>query len=244
MKNRIRLFAGLLPAVAVLLACDLAGISQTAESAINTAAATVLADTPSAATPAGGDASGKIIFEDDFSNDSGDWDDFVEDYGTTGYEDDGTYKITIEDTSSYLTAKPGKFKDAADVVIDVDVLASDKTPHDAGVVCRYKDIDNFYYLMFSSDGWYAIGKFVDGEEALIGAEEMIEDTDLVINRDYNDNQLRGECIGSTLALYVNGTKLFETTDTDLDDGNVGLIAGAYDDVPITALFDNFVVSKP
>jgi hypothetical protein len=243
MKNRIRLLAWLLPVIAVLLACDVSSVSQTAESAINTAAATLSAETPDAGGEAGDDTSGKVIFEDDFSDNSGDWDDFSEEFGAAAI-DDGAYRITVDEPSYYVMANPGKFKNASDVIVEVDVLASDKAPHMMGLICRYVDYDNFYYLMVSSDGWYNIGKIVDGEEVIVGSDEMMEDTDNAIKLGYNDNHLRAECIGSTLAIYANGTLLFETADADFEEGNVGLIAGTFEDAPISVLFDNFLVTKP
>ena len=40
------------------------------------------------------------------------------------------------------------------------VLAGDG---DFGVICRYQDIDNFYGLEVSEDGYFSIWKYVDGE---------------------------------------------------------------------------------
>jgi hypothetical protein len=200
--------------------------------------ACALTPPPPTAVPSGG-----TIFQDDFSNKDGDWDVLSDEFGTTAYGD-GNYVISVTDTMSYLIADPEAKGDFSDVRIDVDVVAGGGTVYDAGIVCRHQDDDNFYYLLISSDGYYAIAKFKDGESSLIGMEEMSEDTDGAINTDGPENHIRAECIGSKLALYANGEKLFETTDTDFTGGTVGLIAGSYDDAPVTVTFDNFVVTKP
>jgi hypothetical protein len=117
-------------------------------------------------------------------------------------------------------------------------------PHDMGIICRYQDSENFYYFLVSSDGYYAVGKVKDGTEELIGTTDMRQDKRGVIHTGAADNHLRADCVGDTLTLYANGAKLFQAQDSDFARGNVGLIAGSYDDAPITVYFDNFVVTKP
>jgi hypothetical protein len=200
--------------------------------------ACALTPPPPTAIPSGG-----VIFKDDFANEDGGWDKVTDEYGTTAYAD-GKYLISVTDTMSYLIADPETKGDFSDVVIDVDALASGETVHDMGILCRIQDTDNFYYFIISSDGFYAVGKFKDGEDTLIGSEEMTADENGVINTGSADNHLRADCIGNTLTLYANGEKLFETTDTDFTGGGVGLIAGAYEEAPVSVFFDNFVVTKP
>ncbi len=223
MRSRIRLFAWVMPSVVVLFACS---ISQNA-------AATVSA-TGSTGTP---------IFQDDFSGKSGGWDSLTDEYGTTDYSD-GKYLISVADSNSFLYSTPGVLSDSTDVRIEVDILKSDDIQHDMGIICRYQDSDNFYYLVVSSDGYYAIGKFKDGTEELIGTKDMRQDNAGVIKTGAADNHLRGDCVGDTLTLYANGSKLFQAQDSDFPKGNVGLIAGSYDDTPISVYFDNLRVTKP
>ena len=58
------------------------------------------------------------------------------------------------------------------------------------------------------------------------------------------NQIRFDCVGSTLTLYINGTQVDQQFDEDYVAGNVGLIAGTYDEAGTDILFDNFVVYQP
>jgi hypothetical protein len=219
MKVNIRPLAWILPSFVFLFACSIM---------------------PQAGTPV---PSGGVIFEDDFSDDSSGWDALTDEYGTTAYSD-GRYLISVADTMSYLYADPDKPSNLADAQIEVDVLESPDVVHDSGILCRIQDADNFYYFMIASDGYYAIGKFKDGEEEILGSEDMIEDTGGVIHTGVKANHLRADCIGDTLTLYANGTKLFETKDSDFGSGGVGLIAGSYDEAPVSVFFDNFVVTKP
>ncbi len=220
MRAASRIFVWIVPTVAFMLACSI------------TPAAT---STP---VPSGG-----ILYQDDFSDDSSGWDVSTDEYGTTAYLG-GQYLMTIQKTLSYLTVSPGNGGTYTDVRVEVDVTSADPNAHDMGVLCRIVDENNFYYLIIASDGYYAIGKFVDGEDTLIGADELQADENGVIQTGMAANRVRGDCVGSTLTLYANGEKLFETTDTDFASGEVGLVAGTYEDVPVTVKFDNFTVKKP
>jgi hypothetical protein len=220
MKKNTRLLAWMLPSILLVFACT--GMPQT--------------ETKTPVPPGG------ILFEDDFSDESGEWDEITDEYGTTAYAD-GEYLIKVAEPMSFLFSDPDEAGSYTDTRIDVDVLASDDAFHDMGVVCRVLDSDNFYYFIIASDGYYAIGKFKDGEDTLLGTDEMLYDEDGVINLDVADNHIRADCIGDTLTLYANGEELQQVKDSDFSKGTVGLIAGSYEDVPVIVMFDNFVVTK-
>ena len=65
-----------------------------------------------------------------------------------------------------------------------------------------------------------------------------------VNAGNSTNNLRAECVGSRLSLYVNGTLVIEANDADIASGDVGLMAGTFDQSSTEVLFDNFVVRKP
>jgi hypothetical protein len=248
MNRRIRLFAWIIPSVVVLFACSISQVSEikntvgAAVTAVN-AAETAANGQPTATAEGMTAASTSEIFKDDFSDNTSGWDTITESSGTTDYAN-GKYVISIPDAGTYLYSTPSTLADTTDVRIEVDILKSDAVRHDMGIICRYQDSNNFYYLLASSDGYFSIGKFKDGNEELIGTTDMRQDNAGVIHTGAADNHLRADCIGDTLALYANGTKLFQTQDTDFAKGNVGLIAASYDDTPVTVYFDNFVVTKP
>ncbi len=220
MKKSSRLFAWVLPSILLVFAC-----SVLPEGLVPT-------DVPS----------GRTLFEDFFEDEDGGWDAISDQYGVTAYSD-GKYMISVDDAMSFLYSDPDLTGNFTDTRIEVDIVGSEEQFHDMGVICRIQDSDNFYYFIISSDGYYAIGKFKDGEDTLIGMEEMLQDEDGVINQGVADNHIQADCIGNTLTLYANGVKLQEVTDSAFADGNVGLIAGSYEDVPISVFFDNFVVKK-
>jgi hypothetical protein len=113
---------------------------------------------------------------------------------------------------------------------------------DMGIICRYKDESNFYFLRITSDGYYGISKLVDGEESLLGSEELQSSSQIKTGTE--TNRLRADCVGNTLTLYANGQVLASVTDDSLTGGDVGLIAGTFDQAGNDARFDNFVVYRP
>jgi hypothetical protein len=111
-----------------------------------------------------------------------------------------------------------------------------------GIVCRVLSPTDFYTLMISSDGFYGIGKVKEGQFELIGARAMQPSS--AILQGSAINHLRADCIGETLALFVNGQKVAEERDAEFTFGDVGLLAGSYENPGVDIRFDNFVVTKP
>lgn len=204
----------------------------------SSACQTPLTDGDAAPTsPAGG---AEVLFQDDFANSSSGWDRIDEAGGITDYAD-GVYRMVVNEENTDIWANPGL--DFTDVHIEVDATkVSGDDNNDFGLICRYVDRENFYFLIVSSDGYYGIGKVVAGDQQLIETESMPPSED--INQGNATNHLRADCVGNKLTLYVNGEFLAEYEDSQFSSGDVGLIAGSFD-VPGTEIhFDNFVVLKP
>ncbi|MFZ2097486.1 MAG: hypothetical protein WAV05_12685 [Anaerolineales bacterium] len=182
-----------------------------------------------------------ILFSDDFSNTDKKWDQVSDGSHTTDYYNNA-YRIVINDTNSDTWANPGN-ESFTDVRIEVDATKNGgPDDNDFGIICRYTDVDQFYYGVISSDGYYAIMKMTSGTGTPIGHDSMLQ-SDL-ITQGASTNHIRFDCVGSTLTLYVNGTQVDQQTDTDYTTGNVGLIAGTFTTAGADILFDNFFVYKP
>jgi hypothetical protein len=186
------------------------------------------------------DKAGRLLFQDDFSDSNSGWDRLTKEDGITNYHN-GQYRILVNTTNTDVWANPGL--NFTNTIIEVDATkAGGDDNNDLGVICRYKDGDNFYFFVISSDGYYGIGKFKDGEQVLVGMESM-PPTD-VVKQGNATNHIQAECNGSTLRLVVNGQLLAETTDSDFTSGDAGLLAGSFEDPGTDILFDNFVVREP
>lgn len=184
-----------------------------------------------------------VLFQDDFSNKSGDWDTVRrEGEGITDYEGEA-YQIRVDTVNTDVWANPGD-QSFGDVRVEVKATkqAGGTDNNDFGVICRYKDESNFYFFIISSDGFYGIGKVKDGAQELIGMDNMMPSD--AINIGDQSNQLRADCKGTTLTLNVNGQEVDSQTDADFTEGNVGLLAGTFEEIYTDILFDDFKVTKP
>jgi hypothetical protein len=59
------------------------------------------------------------------------------------------------------------------------------------------------------------------------------------------NRIRGDCIGSSLVLYVNDKKVIETQDSGFTSGDVGIgVGNQLKGAGIDVIFDNFEIWQP
>jgi hypothetical protein len=182
------------------------------------------------------------LFRDGFTDTSGGWESGETEDGSTGYYN-GAYRIFVNQPDYYLWSNPRDLI-FIDVRIEVDATKmAGPDINDIGVICRYQNPSNFYFFSISSDGYYAINKFIDGKEEWIGMEAPIMDN-VTIRTGTATNHLRADCIQQKLSFYVNGIHLIDVIDSDLSQGNVGLIAGTWDTPGTDVLFDNFLVIQP
>ena len=190
--------------------------------------------TPSESLPEG------VLFQDDFSDTSSGWDRVNVGDGITDYAD-GVYRIWVNTTSTDVWANPGL--DFTDTVVEVEATkVGGPDDNDFGVICRYQDESNFYFFIISSDGYYGLGKVVDGEQMLIDEEELMPSDAIQLGN--VTNTIQADCVGSTLTLYANGTQLTSVEDGTFTSGDVGLLAGTFDESGTDIHFDNFVVRQP
>jgi len=183
----------------------------------------------------------EILFQDDFSDNSGNWYTFVDDTGITDYENQG-FRININESSAYHWTNPDfEFTDTR-IEIEATKLSGPEE-NDFGIICRYHDENNFYFFTISSDGYYGIAKIVDGVESLVGMDELGFD-ESAINAGESTNLVGADCIGTKLKLYVNEKKLAEVSDSDFSSGDIGLIASTYEEPGTDILFDNLIVRSP
>lgn len=182
-----------------------------------------------------------VLFSDDFSNTDQKWDQVNVESATTDYFNNA-YQILVNDSFSDAWSNP-KNETFTDVSIEVDATKnSGPDNNDFGIICRYVDTDKFYYAVVSSDGFYGIMKMTADGGEIIASENMLESDKII--QGTATNHIRFDCVGSTLTLYVNGTQIDQKTDAEFTEGNVGLIAGTFDENGTDILFDNFVVYKP
>jgi hypothetical protein len=183
------------------------------------------------------------LFQDDFDNPRSGWGAEQAGRFERGYEE-GEYFIQLHEPNWFAWAYPGEQFD--DVSVEVDVyLASGSQDGHFGVLCRYVDLDNFYYLAISADGYYAIFRRVDGGvlEVLTGDGRGMTYSPAV-RTDRQTNRVLAVCQADELALHVNGALLETVIDGTFPSGDVGIGAGTGAQGDVRVQFDNFLVTKP
>lgn len=184
-----------------------------------------------------------LLFMDDFSDTGSGWDRYQDDLVSTDYYND-VYRIQVFTPSYWAWATP--YQDfSGDVRITAHgTMNAGPLDNAFGVICRHKDVENFYIFMISSDGYVGIGRRLNGGDIeLISGESMVT-SDAILQGQGATNAIQADCIGSTLTLTVNGTQVLTATDTNLTSGDVGLAASTFSEAGVDILFDNFTVMRP
>lgn len=187
-----------------------------------------------------GFASSLVQFQDDFSNLDSGWHTFQDTDGSTQYSSGG-FRINVASANYLLWSNPSKtFQN--DVSIHVDATKAGGPDDNAfGVICRYQDNDNFYYLFITSDGYAGIARYKNNEKVVLTGKSLIYSD--VIKQGAATNNISADCVGNALTLHVNGQKITSVTDSSFSNGDVGLMAKTYDTPGVDILFDNFIVLK-
>ena len=182
--------------------------------------------------------SGTILFQDEFDASTTGWDRFANDGGIMDYFEGG-FRILVQMPGLNFWSTPQR--NYGDVHIEADALKlAGPDENRMGIMCRYQG-GNYYFFIISNDGYYAVGKFINGQTTLLGQNEM-QPTSLIQQNAVN--HLRADCIGSALTFYLNGNQLAIVQDGDLPSGDVGVLAGTFSQPGVDVSFDHFVVMQP
>lgn len=187
-----------------------------------------------------------VIFHDDFSQTNTGWDVYSGADAITDYEA-GHYVIQVGEPGINVWSRPGLDLEDAVVLVEAQAAAGPAN-NEFGVMCRYSRAgdgrNSFYFFLVSSDGYYALGKVVNDLRTILAPPGGFQPSDVIALDAGTSNALRATCQGQRLALMVNGTVLAETTDAELTHGDVGLVAGSYDEGGVRIHFDQFEVRAP
>ncbi len=183
--------------------------------------------------------SGSVLFQDDFSRQTTGWDRMLVSEGIMDY-DAGGYRILVNALQTNFWATPRRSFSNVRIEVDTGKLAG-PDENRIGVICRFHQ-NNYYFFIISSDGFYGIGLFKDGQAVLLGQSEMQSSSN--INKGLAVNHLRADCAGNMLTFYVNGFQIAQAQDSTLASGDVGMLAGTFETPGVDVVFDNFVVLQP
>jgi hypothetical protein len=183
----------------------------------------------------------KVLFSDDFSDESGGW--VTYDYydGRVAYLNGCLY---VRDYTAYEESIYGEAQRYfTDFILEVETWLVGGTDNNwQSVLCRCRDdYKSYYNFGISADGYFEILKFISGDRIVL----VLPTYSSYINQGLGAvNLIHIECIGSHLSLSVNGHLLEEVTDASFSSGDIALSAGALAGTFTEVAFDNIVVSKP
>ena len=188
-----------------------------------------------------------VLFQDDFSNADSGWDKNTGADVTTNY-DNGQYLISVAQPSVDVWAKPGL--DLTDVAVTVQTqYRAGPVNNEYGVMCRYQrggdGKSSFYFFVISTDGYYALGKVSKDVRKILSPSQGSPQPSTAIKPAQDAiNEISASCSGTHQALTVNGTLVGDFTDNELKHGDIGLLAGTYDEGGVQIHFDNLIARQP
>jgi hypothetical protein len=133
-----------------------------------------------------------------------------------------------------------------------------------GVIFRYRDGQNFYVFLISSDGWYSLVKVKDDVQEVISEWNQSD----VIRQENGANEIRVVARGDEFRFYVNGTPMplcfkgenaysmwtagkcdtstesYIYKDSDFKQGRIALVTGTIDGSEVTVAFDDLLIVGP
>jgi len=192
------------------------------------------------------------VFEDNFSDKSGDWNPSIG-KGTEpwiiGYTNDSLRVYNPAPPNTQLVS-PGPLKGIEGATVEVDGTVTPKVPENSsmwwGIRCKAVGNGTSYYLGISSHGVPRIRKekgngFTTLKPSWSATDER---TSAAFKEGTATNRLRADCSGSRITLEVNDQKILEApADTEIKAAKIGLFVEDVD-VDANVLFDNFVINGP
>ena len=181
------------------------------------------------------------LYQEEFTSLDSGWDVYQDDEGNLIEYSQGAYRIFVNEANISIGGSPGVDYSNVSIQVTTQYLAG---PQDNlfGIECRYQNPDNYYEFAISSDGYYGIGKRVNGDFSWLG--EKLEQSDYIHTGD-RTNQINAVCDKDLLSLSVNGHKVMEIRDGEITGGgDIALFAEAIDEVGVDIAFDHLKITKP
>ncbi|MHC1739934.1 MAG: hypothetical protein AB9897_02355 [Anaerolineaceae bacterium] len=181
------------------------------------------------------------LFTDDFSYPCSGWLISQDSNGQTAY-DNGAYTVNAINKAVIMWGYAGQ--NFSDVLIDVDayVTTAGKNANNSfGVDCRVQENGDGYSFEISSDGMFAIMKYVDTNS--VPLVDWTESPDIPLGE--QKVHITALCQGEKLQLWVNHISIAQATDATYSSGDLSLSACSFtDSLPTKVKFTNFVVKDP
>jgi hypothetical protein len=177
------------------------------------------------------------FYRDDFSNE--DW--YVKKHADYGfYYYDGGYRI-YNNVYGGVIWSIRKFEHWNLIVQAQAHLVDGPDSGYYGVVCRYKDEDNYYAFVVGENGFFGIIRRLEGEHSFLKKGYLDEASR---QKPGERREVAGECIDDNLKLYLDGELLAEVYDKSFDSGYIGIVVGTSNHPGVEVEFSKFEAGKP
>ncbi len=179
-----------------------------------------------------------LVYEDDFSDSFGGWDDAFDAYTRKVY---GNNRYNIEVFASNLVAWGLANRIVSDFEVEVEAkLEEGNAKNSYGLIFRFEDRENFYRYDISGDGYFLFSKFIDGEWVTLVDWTQSE----FVNPAGATNILKVSAFGPNITLWANGQPLATATDDSLTRGNFGFFTGTFSEPYSWVSYDNLKMWTP
>lgn len=133
-----------------------------------------------------------------------------------------------------------------DVRIDVTVANRGTNNNNISIICRYSEEDGWYEFNITNSGLYYIYHALPRFDGFVAYTILGEGGSNEIRQGLETNVYTGICHENTLTLMVNDHFVSEvkTGRFDLTEGKIGISASTFLSVPVTAKFNDIIVSAP
>jgi hypothetical protein len=150
------------------------------------------------------------------------------------------YHIAVYLTD-YVAWGYGPSLPVADYEVEIDTRhVGGPLANQVGPLVRYQvESSDFYWFQISSDGYYSVDLYYQGEFVNLVAWEP---SPAINQGPAATNRVRALCRGDRFRFYANDVHLVDVTDATLRGGTVGLAAGTFDEPGAVIHFDNLIVT--
>lgn len=184
---------------------------------------------------------GKILFQDDFSDNGNDWFEGEQDdeYGLTKSEFvDGRYRISQEAKQGVFAWNGQDGRNFKDFMLSVEATPVEYTANFAyGVTVRENSKGDLYVFEIDTDGYYSVSVKVNNEWTT-----LVDWTKLKAIKSEGTNRLSVQAFGSTFMFLVNDQFATTIEDNTLTNGEIGLAIDLYNEGDKASVdFDNLQV---
>jgi hypothetical protein len=203
---------------------------------VNVEETVVVTTTPEPPTPT---PVPRIIFEDDFESPDPGWE-LGTDESSERFIDEGGLHVRVNAamTMSWATNRELQSLDDFDLEVDASQV-SGPDDNEYGILFRFQDAQNYYLFAISGNGHFDLFCLVDGQPY-----NVVNWTEVPsVEQGQSTNHLRLFADGATISMYANGELLATVPDNTFRRGDIGLMAGSFEEGGVEIAFDNLKVAE-